>query len=135
MTPHNIIHSLEAARDTLAKTATAGDTTVAGTLAGLETSIAELKGAPGSPIKSGWRGEINGCLERTKGSSIEVSEITLKLDRETAYALANLLADSSIERSCAVGRDQAAVMSNLGAALGRMLDHPAANNGGREMVK
>ena len=87
------------------------------------------------PIRSGWRGEINGHLDHTSGSYIEVSEITLKLDRTTAYGLANLLTDGAIERSCALEADQAKAMSNLGAALGRMLDHHAANNGGRKVVK
>ncbi len=87
-----------------------------------------------SPIKSGWRGDLNGCVEKTD-STIEATEITLRLDRVTAYALANVLSDSAIERSQSLEVSQAQALSNLGAALGRFLDHPAANNGGRECVK
>lgn len=90
---------------------------------------------PKPPIQSGWRGELNGAVEKTKTSYIQVSEITLRLDYLTAYALANLLADSSLERSAALEGSQMQAMSNLGAALGRLIDHHAANNGGRQVVK
>lgn len=88
-----------------------------------------------SPIKSGWRGNLSGYLECTKSSQIAVSEITLRLDYETAYALCNLLTDSAIQESTRLEKDQAAAMANLGAAIGRLIDHHAANNGGRDLLK
>lgn len=87
------------------------------------------------PIKSGWRGDLNGALEHTNNSNINVSVIELKLDRETAWALCNLLHDGAIERSLALEGKQVDSMSNLGAALGRLIDHNAANNGGRKIIK
>lgn len=90
---------------------------------------------PKSPIKSGWRGHLNGHLENTDGAHIEVSEITLRLDGITAYALANLLGDESIKRSGSCEGSQIAALSTLGAALGRLIDHWAANNGGRKEIK
>lgn len=86
------------------------------------------------PIKSGWRGHLNGVVEHTH-SSIQVSEVTLKLDHATANALANHLCDSAIERACSCEGNQVAALSNLGAALGRLIDHHAANNGGRNIIK
>lgn len=86
------------------------------------------------PIKSGWRGHLNGAVEGGD-AHVSVSEITLKLDYSTAYALCNLLTDSAIERSAALESDQAKAMSELGAALGRLIDHGAANNGGRNLVR
>ena len=88
-----------------------------------------------SPIKSGWRGDINGAIECTKGSKIQVSEITIRLDYDTAWALANQLTDDSIKRAYAVGDGQVLALSNLGAALGRLIDHHAANNGARKLRK
>ncbi len=84
------------------------------------------------PIKSGWKGDLNGCIEGTNSSYIEVSEVVLKLDRATAHALANLLFEENIKRSHPT-KEQFAALSNLGAALGRLIDHPCANNGGREV--
>ena len=86
------------------------------------------------PIKSGWRGNINGVVECTD-SHVQVSQITLRLDYQTAYALANLLCDSALERAQAVEGNQRDALSHLGAALGRLIDHHAANNGGRACVK
>ncbi len=88
-----------------------------------------------SPIKSGWRGNLNGVLENTDGSGIEVSEITLRLDRETAWALCNHLTDRAIQAANSVENKQVDALSTLGAALGRLIDHHSANNGGRELVK
>lgn len=90
---------------------------------------------PKPPIKSGWRGNLNGAVEHTDNSSIQVSQVTLNLDQTTAWALCNLLTDSAIERSCALEGKQIEALSTLGAALGRLIDHPSANNGGRECVK
>ncbi len=88
-----------------------------------------------SPISSGWRGHLNGHIEHTRASQINVSEVSVRLDSETAWALCNLLSDGSIERSNAVEGKQVDALSNLGAAIGRMIDHPSANNGGRKCVK
>ncbi|QOX81045.1 hypothetical protein FY034_18895 (plasmid) [Trichlorobacter lovleyi] len=88
-----------------------------------------------SPIKSGWRGNINGALENTDGSGVEVSEITLKLDRVTAWALCNHLTDRAIKDANSVEGAQIEALSTLGAALGRLIDHHSANNGGRDLVK
>jgi hypothetical protein len=89
---------------------------------------------PKSPISSGWRGHLNGYIENTKGARIQVSEVTLRLDSDTAWALANQLTDRAIKEANAVEGEQVKALSNLGAALGRLLDHHAANNGGREVV-
>jgi len=88
-----------------------------------------------SPIKSGWKGDINGAIESTNGSAIEVSEITIKLDRVTAYALCNHLTDRSIADAHSVEGKQVDALSALGAALGRLIDHHSANNGGRNAIK
>jgi hypothetical protein len=88
-----------------------------------------------SPIKSGWRGNLNGHIEGTDGAQIKVSEITLKLDYCTAWALANLLTDRAVHDSNSVEGEQIKALSNLGASLGRLIDHLAANNGGREFLK
>ncbi len=88
-----------------------------------------------SPIKSGWRGNLNGYIESTDGASINTSEVVLKLDKATAWALANQLTDRSIKEANAVENEQIIMLSNLGAALGRLIDHHAANNGGREVLK
>lgn len=88
------------------------------------------------PIKSGWRGDLNGAIENTKGSQILVSEVTLNLDFDTAWALCNVLSDSALESTRSHTEDsQRKSLATLGAALGRLIDHPAANNGGRECVK
>jgi hypothetical protein len=100
----------------------------------MEKDMSEEK-TPKPPIKSGWRGNLNGHIENTKDAQIGVSEITLKLDFETAWALANQLTDRAIEEAKAVENGQIAALSTLGAALGRLIDHHAANNGGRDFVK
>jgi hypothetical protein len=88
-----------------------------------------------SPISSGWRGNINGHIEGT-GSYIQATEVTLRLDRETAWALCNLLGEETIkENAGAVDKKQGEALSALGAALARFIDHPSANNGGREIIK
>lgn len=97
-----------------------------------------LKGAPADdakpPIKSGWRGNLNGYVENTD-SHIEVSEVTLRLDKHTAWALANVLSEDALDRSCAINKQQRPGLVELGAALGRLIDNPSANNGGRSIVK
>lgn len=86
-----------------------------------------------SPIMSGWRGNLNGHIEKTN-SEINVSEVTLKLDASTAYALANMLTEDRIDEGHWPKHQHEALM-NLGAALGRLIDHRAANNGGRRIIK
>ena len=88
-----------------------------------------------SPIQSGWRGNLNGAIEKTSTSYISVTEITLRLDRDTAWALCNLLTDAVIGRANAVEGTQIESLSNLGAGLGRLIDHPSGNNGGRSVLK
>ena len=90
---------------------------------------------PQSPIKSGWRGDLNGFVQNTNDTQILVSEVTIKLDIHTAHALANHLTDRAIEKANSVEGDQVIALSNLGSALGRLIDHHSANNGGREYVK
>lgn len=87
-----------------------------------------------SPIKSGWRGNLNGVIEKTD-SELQVSAITVKLDHATAWALCNLLTDSHVLEHPNLENDQRVMMSEFGAALGRLIDHHAANNGGRKLVK
>ncbi len=87
------------------------------------------------PIKSGWRGNLTGHVEDCKDTEVEIGRITVKLDKDTAWALCNLLTDGAIERANSVEGEQIKSMSTLGAAIGRLIDHPAANNGGREVVK
>lgn len=53
------------------------------------------------PIKAGWRGCQNGGIENTN-SYVEVSEITLRLDKKTAWALCNHLTDRAIKDGNAV---------------------------------
>jgi hypothetical protein len=88
-----------------------------------------------SPIKSGWRGDLNGYVENCDNTHVAVSEITLKLDGGTAWALCNLLTDSQVENHPMLEKHQREKMSTLGAALGRLIDHGAANNGKREVIK
>lgn len=95
----------------------------------------EIKSPTKSPIKSGWRGNLNGCVECCEGATIQVSEVTIKLDQVTAHALANHLTDSAIARANSVEGSQIQALSNLGAALGRLIDHNAANNGARAVLK
>ena len=87
-----------------------------------------------SPIKSGWRGNLNGAVEKTKHTSIQVSEVTISLDNETAWALCNLLSDNNLTND-KLDKNQISGLSNLGAALGVIFDHPSANNGNRNILK
>ena len=88
------------------------------------------------PIKSGWRGNLNGAVEQTEGTYISVSEVTLRLDKATAWALCNILTDGALDSLKGYTEDsQRKSLATLGAALGRLIDHHAANNGGRERVK
>lgn len=69
--------------------------------------------------------EMQGAIEKTK-SRISVQSLNLELDRETAWALCNLLDPSNIEkRSNAYLEDnQKPMLIKLGAAIGAFLDHP-----------
>jgi hypothetical protein len=87
-----------------------------------------------SPIKSGWKGHLNGFIEKTE-SNISVSKIKLELDTKTAHSLCNILRDSALQASTAITTEQHESLSVLGAAIGRLIDHPSANNGGRKIIK
>ena len=86
--------------------------------------------APPSPIGGGWRGNISGHINGTK-SEIHVHRIELVLDRDLAWALCNRLYEAGLMSDLGVSKDQREQLCNLGAALGALIDHPAANNGGR----
>lgn len=86
------------------------------------------------PIKSGWKGNQNGYVEDTD-TTVQVSKITIEVDHKTAWALCNILTDSQLKASGNLETDQVKALSNLGAAVGRMIDHSAANNGGRAVLK
>lgn len=88
-----------------------------------------------SPIMSGWRGHLTGAIEGTNTSHIKVSHICLDLDHATAWALCNMLTDEVLEKAYSIEGKQKDTLSNLGAAIGRLIDHHAANNGGRDVVK
>ena len=88
-----------------------------------------------SPVQGGWRGHVNGTVEATRASTVKVEKIVVELDSWTAWALCNLLDDRALERANAVENEQIPAMSNLGAAIGRLIDHPSANNGGRQVIK
>ena len=87
-----------------------------------------------SPIESGWRGNLNGVVRGTN-TTIQVRLINLEIDNKTAWALCNLLFDKDIEKSTLLEEDQKTRLISLGAAIGRLIDHPATNNGGREIIK
>ncbi len=88
-----------------------------------------------SPIKSGWRGNQQGFVEDCNNTHVQVTEITLRLDHETAYALCNVLTDSELEKCFNIENDQRKSLETLGAAIGRLIDHSAANNSGRNLIK
>lgn len=87
------------------------------------------------PIKSGWRGHLNGVVEGTESTRVKVQSVTIEVDYKTLWALCNHLYDASLGESKHLEEDQVRALSNLGAAVGRLIDHPSANNGGREIVK
>ena len=87
------------------------------------------------PIQTGWKGHINGYVEGTSGTTVGVSEVTICLDKDTLYALCNHLTDDAIKRASSCEGPQVQALSTLGAALGRMIDHHSANNGGRTCLK
>jgi len=81
-----------------------------------------------SAIESGWKGSINGFIKNTD-SHVEVSRIKLELDDSTAWVLCNLLHKTNLQKSV-LGKDQIEPMLSLGAAIGRLIDHPSAKNPG-----
>lgn len=90
-----------------------------------------------SPIRAGWRGNLSGSVEHTEATSVSVTRVEIALSREDAWALCNVLLDKSLDAvapACLEG-GQIIALSTLGAALGRLVDHPSANNGGREVLK
>ena len=73
-------------------------------------------------------GHLTGHIRETE-SRIAIKIIALDLDRETAYALCNLLCDSSLKGSKYLADEQIKKLSSLGAALGRVVEHSSAKNG------
>lgn len=91
-----------------------------------------------SPISSGWRGNINGHVKGTNGTQVQVGAINVTLDAKMAFCLCNLLHEQALERANAhigMSLDQIAMLSNLGAVIGRFIDHGAANNGDRDVIR
>ena len=72
-------------------------------------------------------GELSGHIRETQ-SRIKVSEVSLELDSETAYALCNILQKSALENSHSLEKCQKVKLVNLGAALGRIFGHRSQNN-------
>ena len=81
-----------------------------------------------SQIESGWKGNVNGFIKNTD-SHIIVSKLGLTLDRDTAWALCNLLTDKAIKDSLLLDKKQKPGLTSLGAVLGHLIDHPAGSNG------
>jgi hypothetical protein len=74
-------------------------------------------------------GNLSGHIRNTE-SWIKVNTITVDFDFNTAYALCNLLMDSDLKKSHCLERDQVDKLSSLGAALGRIVEHPSRENEG-----
>lgn len=87
------------------------------------------------PIKGGWRGHLNGFVEKSGNTHVQASEITLKVDNNLAWALCNVLLDQYLENHPNLENGQRESLSEFGAALGRFIDHNSANNGGRKIIK
>lgn len=91
--------------------------------------MTEKKATPPCPVSSG---SLSGHVHGTKGTQIKVSEVTLTLDKETAWALCNVLHDSQLLANVYIEDPQRVILSTLGAALGRIMDHSSSRNGTRE---
>ncbi len=88
-----------------------------------------------SGLKCSSLRHLNGHISDTN-SQIKVSEITLKLDVQLAWALCNLLTDRALESSMdRLESTQVPGLANLGISLGRMIDHPSTNNGGEQRIR
>lgn len=84
---------------------------------------------PKHPVGGSWRGYINGHVNKTE-TNIRCEKITIELDRNLAWALCNLLTDAHLSGpDIHLEADQRTGLTNLGAAIGRFIDHPATNNG------
>lgn len=80
-----------------------------------------------SPIKSGWKGNIQGYIEQTD-SQIRVKTIQVDIDSTTAWALCNLLSDHALSTAGHLLDDvQIPPLRNLGAAIAMFIDHPTKN--------
>jgi hypothetical protein len=91
-----------------------------------------------SPIKSGWRGNINGAVELCDNTEVRCETVRLTLGTDAAWALCNVLHDKVIRDAFMqqwLEAPQIEALSMLGAALGRLIDHSSSNNGGREILK
>jgi len=73
--------------------------------------------------------DINGHILGT-GSSIQVDSVTLKLSREDAYALCNLLGDSDLDKNVHgyLELDQIEALKRIGRDLGIFVDHSTRHN-------
>ena len=69
--------------------------------------------------------EMQGAIEQTY-SRIEVGTLKIELDRDTAWALCNVLSKDHIEKECGMQLDknQHDGLIKLGAAIGAFVDHP-----------
>lgn len=88
-----------------------------------------------SPIKSGWRGHLNGHVDGMDDTKIQVATIQVVLGYADAWALCNLLTEKALEENSYIEEHQRKALASLGAALGRLIDHMSANNGGRDLLK
>jgi hypothetical protein len=68
--------------------------------------------------------EMQGVIDGTN-SSIEVGTLRLELDRDTAWALCNVLSKNHIENECVMQLDKNQYNSliKLGSAIGAFIDH------------
>ena len=90
---------------------------------------------PNHPIGGSWRGYINGHVNKTE-TCVRCEKITIELDRHLAWALCNLLTDAHLGApEVHLEADQRIGLANLGAAIGRFIDHHATNNGLPEGVR
>ncbi len=81
-----------------------------------------------SPMSSGWQGDIQGHIKNTE-TWIRVKTIQIDLDADTAYALCNLLSGSALEKGeIHLEKEQVVRLKNLGAAIGKFIDHPSKDN-------
>jgi hypothetical protein len=75
--------------------------------------------------------DINGAILGSRGSTIQVSKITLELSYTDAYALCNLLTRNELENSHNLEKDQKESLMHIGRDLGILVDHTARHNLGK----
>lgn len=95
----------------------------------------EQKKPPPEPLLGGCRGHLNGQVAGNLRAAVKVQEVQITLSAEAAYALCNILTDAALANNGDVGDRARNTLSNLGAAVGRLIDHHSANNGGRDFIK